>query len=66
MSAGQQFYILLDVVVAILKYNKITIDHFILIKLFSGWDMSYITVSTGDFLNTNNNETEIPELKIFF
>ena len=51
---------------AILKYNKITIYHAIYIKLFYGGTIYYITVSTDDFLNNTNNETEFPEQKIFF
>ena len=45
---------LLDTVVTILKYNKIAIDNSIYIKVFSDVTVSYLTVSTDDFINTNN------------
>ena len=61
--SGQQFNILLDVVVTTLKYKKITIYHAIYIKVFSDGTVSYLTVSTDDVLNTTNNETVFPELK---
>ena len=35
-------------------------------KVFSDVTVSYITVSTDDFINTTNNETEFPELRGFF
>ena len=43
--------------VTVLKYNKITIDHAILIKVFSYGNVPYLAVSTDDVLNTTNNET---------
>ena len=49
-----------------LKYNKITIDHDIYIKFFSGGTVYYLTVSTDDFINTTNNETEFTELTRVF
>ena len=52
--------------VTILKYKKITTDHDIYIKLFSDGKVSYLTVSTGDVLNTNNNETAFTELTLVF
>ena len=55
--ALQQWNILLDAVVTILKYNKITIDQAIYIKVFSDEIVSHLTVSTDDVLNTTNNET---------
>ena len=51
----QQWVILLDAVVTILKYKKSTIDHTIYIKVFSGITLSYITVSNYDVLNTTTN-----------
>ena len=56
-SAGQKYNRLLDAVINILKYNKISIDIAIYINLFSDETVSYLKVSTGDVLNTNNNET---------
>ena len=52
--------------VTITKYKKIKIDHAIYIKFFSDTTVYCIAVSTDDFLNTNNNETKSPELRIFF
>ena len=65
-TAGRQWNRLLDEVVTILKYKKITIDHAINIKLFSDGTVSYLTVSKNDVLNTNNNETAFPEVTRFF
>ena len=57
---------LLDEVVTIRKYKKITIYHSIYIKIFYDGTVSYLTVSTNDILNTTNNETAFPELtKVF-
>ena len=55
--SGRQWNILLDVVVTLLKYKKITIDNAIYIKLFSDWTVSYLTVSDDNVLNTTTNET---------
>ena len=63
--AGPQWNILLDAVVTVIKYKKITIDHAIYIKFFSDETASYFTVSTDDVLNTTNNETSFPEITIF-
>ena len=41
--------------VTITKYNKIAIYHAI----------SYLMISTGDDINTNNNKNLYPALKIF-
>ena len=57
---------LLDAVVTILKYKKIRIYHTIYIRFLSDETVSYITVSTDDILNTNNNETVFPELTRVF
>ena len=46
---------LLDTVVTILKYKKITIDHAIYIKVFTYGTVYYLTVSTDYVLNTTNN-----------
>ena len=56
----------LDAVVTILKYNKITIDHAIYIKVLSGETVSYSTVSTYDVLKDPNNKTVFTELTRFF
>ena len=64
--SGIKWNRLLRTVVAILKYNNITIDHAIYIKFFTDVTVSYLTVSTEDVLNTNNNETAFPELKRHF
>ena len=63
---GRQWKILLDAVVTIIKYKKITIDHTIYIKVFTDGTVSYLTVFNGDVLNTTNNETELPELTRVF
>ena len=48
---------LLDAVVTIIKYNKITIYPAIYIKVLSDGTVSYLMVFTDGFLNTTNNET---------
>ena len=62
----RQWNRLLDVVVTIIKYKKITIDHAIYIKVFSDGTVSYLTASTDDFLNTTNNENVFHELTRLF
>ena len=57
---------LIDAVVTIIEYKKRTIYPAIKIKVFYDGTVSYLTVSTDDVINTTNNETEFPELKIFF
>ena len=52
--------------VKILKYKKITTEHDIYIKVFTDGTVSYLTVSTDYFINTNNNETAFPKPRIFF
>ena len=64
--SGRKWNILLDAVVTILKYNKITIYHAIYMKVFSDGTLFYITVYTEDIFNTTNNETEFLELTRFF
>ena len=64
--AGRQWNILLDAVVTILRYKKSIIDHAIYIKFFNDGTVSYLTVSTDDVLNTNNNEIASPELTRVF
>ena len=64
--AGRKWNILLDAVVVILKYNKITIDHAIYIKVFTYGTVSYITFSTDDVINTTNSNTEFTELTRVF
>ena len=55
--SGRQWNRLLDTVVKFLKYNKITIDHAIYIKVFNDRTVYYLTVSTDDVLNNTNNAT---------
>ena len=55
--SGKQWDILLDAVVTILRYDKITIDNSIYIKTFSDGIVSYPTVSTYYVINATNNET---------
>ena len=52
--------------VTILKYQKITDYNAIHIKLFSDGTLSYLTASTNNVPNTNNNYKAFPELTIFF
>ena len=56
---------LIDAVVIMIKYKKITIDHDIYIRVFNDVTVSYLTVSTDDVINTTNNDNEFPELTIF-
>ena len=65
-TAGRKWNILLDTKVTILKYKKITIDPDIYIKVSTDIKVSYLTVSTDNVLNTTNNQTQFPELTIFF
>ena len=53
--AGRKWNIILDAVVAILKYKKIKIDHGIYIKVFYDVTVSFLTVYTDDVLKTGNN-----------
>ena len=62
--AVRQWNRLLDTVVTILEYKKSKMYHDIYIKFFTDGTVSYIKVSTDDFLNTTNNETAFPELSI--
>ena len=64
--AVRQWNRLLDVVVKIVKYKNITIDHAIYIRVFTDGTVSYLTVSTDDVLNTTNNEKVFPELTRVF
>ena len=57
---GRQRNRLLDSVVTVIKYEKITIIHAIYINFFTDGTVSYLTVSTDDFINTTNNETVFP------
>ena len=63
---GKQCNILLGAVVTMIKSKKITIYHDIYIKVFSDRKVSYLAYSADDVLNTNNNETSFPELRIYF
>ena len=60
--SGIKWNRLLRTVVAILKYNNITIDHAIYIKFFTDVTVSYLTISTDDGLNTTTNNTAFTEL----
>ena len=64
--AGRQWNRLLDAMVTILKYKKITVDHAIYIKVFTYVTMYYSTFYTDDVLNTTNNEIELSELTRVF
>ena len=64
--SGRQWNRLLDAVVTIINYKKITIDNAIYIKVFADGTVSYLTVSTDDVLNTTNNDNIFPELTRFF
>ena len=59
---GRHWNILIDAVFIILKYNKNTIDHAIYIKVFTDRTVSYLTISTNNFLNNNNIKTAFTEL----
>ena len=50
----------LDAVVTTIKYDKITIDHTIYIKVFSDVAVSYIMFCTDNVLNTTTNYTAFP------
>ena len=55
--AEQQYIWILDAVVTIMKYKKITIYNDIYIKVLYGGTVSYLTVSIDDVLNTTNDKT---------
>ena len=55
--AVRQWNQILDAVVTMIKYKKITIDHAIYIKVFSAGTVSYFTFSTDDIRNSTNTET---------
>ena len=61
----QQWNQLLDAVVTIFRYKKITIDCAIYIKVLSDGKVPYLVVSTDDFFNTTINETALTELRRF-
>ena len=63
---GKKWNQLLDAVVTIIKYKKITIDNAIYIKVLSDGTVSYLTVSTDDVLKTNNSETFFTETRRVF
>ena len=60
--SGRKWNRLLDAVVKLFKYKRITIDHAIYIKVVTNGKVLYIKVSTDDVINTTNDETSIPEL----
>ena len=55
--SGRQWNRLLEAVVSILKYKKNAIDRAIYIQIFTYGKVSYLIVSTDDFIRTNNKET---------
>ena len=61
--ARQQWNQILDSVVTILKYKKITIYHVIYIKEFYGGILYDLTVSNDDVINTTTNQTVFPKLR---
>ena len=65
-SSRRQWNRLIDAVVKIIRYNKITIDHAIWIKVFTDGTVSYLTVSTDDALNATNKKTAFSELTRVF
>ena len=64
--AGSQWNRLIDAVVTIFKYKKITIYHDIYIKIFYDATVSYLKVSTHDVLNSNNSNKKFTELTRVF
>ena len=48
------------------KNHTHTINHAIYIKVFSDGTVYYLTVSTGDVINSTNNETAFPEIRRVF
>ena len=64
--SGIKYNTLLDAVVTIITYKKITIDQDIYIKVFTDGIVSYLTVFTDDVFNTTTNETSFPELTRVF
>ena len=65
-TAGQKCNIILDTVVTIIKYIKITIDHDIYIKVLSDGTVSYLKVYTNGVLNTSTNDIAYPEPRTVF
>ena len=65
-SFGQKWNRLLDALLTMMKYTKITIDRAIYIKVLSGGNVCYIKVSTYGVINTTNNETGFTELRRVF
>ena len=63
---GLKLIILLDAVVTIMRYKKITIDHSIYIKVFYDGNVPYPTVSVDDVFKNTNNMTAFPELARVF
>ena len=53
----RQWNILIDAVITIIKYKKVTIDHIIYIKFSTDGTVYYLKISTDYVLNTTNNET---------
>ena len=63
--AGRKWNRILDTLVMILRYKKITIDHAIYTKFFYDGKVCYLKFSTDYVLNTANNETTFLELTRF-
>ena len=61
--AGRQCNRILDLVVTIIKYKKISIGREIYINLFTDCNISYITVSTDYVLDTTNKVKDFSELR---
>ena len=64
--SGRLWNQLLDAVVTMIEYKKITIYLPIYIKVFYDGTVYYLVVSTDYFLNTTNNDTEFPQLRRVF
>ena len=62
----QQWNILSDTVVTIVKYKKSTIDHAIYIKVFYDEILYYLTVSKDNVLNNTNTETVFTKIARVF
>ena len=60
---GQKWNRLLDIACTIIQYKKITIDHSICIKVFSDLTVPYLTSSTDNVLNNNNDEKSFTEIR---
>ena len=64
--AGNKWNRIIDAVFTVMKYKKITTDDIIYVKVFYYGNLSYLTLSTDDYMNNTNNKTSFPELKNYF